>query len=499
MQSAIHVQQTRGMAPIVFDGRRPTLVAIATAVLVLSVVQGFLSGAYPMIGIVVPACLIALLGVTHAQRISATTLGVSALCDIPAHFGTVPGVSALGAFTILLVCGSWFNWMCRPRIPRPLMTVIAAFLGFVAWGAASSIIWTKPTIEGLQGLAVTLAFVGLLLVAADCSRRFATYDTRIGRWLVASTLIAGTLYLLGRYFVDQTSPFRMGPRSFALLALLGLSWLAAQWRYGSRTSFVLACAVLLVIGISLSRTALAVGLLVMALAQFRPHQVRGWISFAAILALAASAFYAAIVHVRALNERFFQGDVSLTIGGVGINMMGRTRFWDVTWESFLRSPWIGHGAGSARLLLESEFGPRAQPHQDYLRILHDFGTVGFAFWIFGYVSLLTMLARTWIGADRHKDPGADVHLAALLGAISLALTMMTDNSVVYMFVMGPMAVLVGTSVGRIASAENPSLAPSAERLNFLSRVSETRASPVPHALAVPRMRARMLRPQDPNK
>jgi O-antigen ligase len=161
-----------------------------------------------------------------------------------------------------------------------------------------------------------------------------------------------------------------------------------------------------------------------------------------------------------LKERFLEGDVRNVGGRVSINVSGRDLMWSLTWHSYLESPLYGKGIGSAeRILFERSGGNLTHPHNEYLRILHDYGPLGLMFWVWGFVTLLRKTGRAWRKADQTQHPYASVHLAAVLSLAVVGIDMITSNPIVYVFVMGPVAIIVGTSLG-LASSASTSQQPS---------------------------------------
>jgi len=210
--------------------------------------------------------------------------------------------------------------------------------------------------------------------------------------------------------------------------------------------------ILLAIAASLSRLAFAVALFLFPLSQIRPTSIRRWLLFALWGTLAAGLFYLAVTYVEPVRARFFEGDLSWQVGSLPINVMGRTRFWRIILDSFAESPWIGKGAGASQEVLRKLYVNISHPHNDYLRILHDFGVIGLALWILALGRLLWVTWKARIRADRRRSADARVHLAAFLSLIVLVLSMLTDNTMDYVFVMAPQAVLVGMSLGRVQRA-----------------------------------------------
>ena len=135
-----------------------------------------------------------------------------------------------------------------------------------------------------------------------------------------------------------------------------------------------------------------------------------------------------------------------SVGGVSVNTSGREKYWSTTWDSYLTSPIVGHGAGSADLLVTDTYGKADHPHNDYLRILHDLGAIGAVLWIAGYLLLLIRCAMAWNAGPRGV-PSTELHMTATLGLIAVAIAMITDNVVIYVFAMAPLALVVGMSIG----------------------------------------------------
>ena len=151
-----------------------------------------------------------------------------------------------------------------------------------------------------------------------------------------------------------------------------------------------ACSRGLLIVLSLSRIAFAAALVVCCFVWLNPRTSRGWFRFVAVVSVAVGISYATVEHVHPLHDRIYVGDVQAIGGGVSINLTGRSDFWETTWDSYVTSPVIGHGALQRRQI---DF-PHAysesigHPHNDYLRLLHDYGLLGAFLWIVGYGGLI---------------------------------------------------------------------------------------------------------------
>jgi O-antigen ligase len=425
----------------------PLRIRVIAAIILLSVAAGFFAAFFPRMAILAIAgmAFLAVLGYFRSFMLSGILFcgTVTILRDI--SFGPVSGMAIL---TIYLMVGSWCLWLAYGRWTRTILLTLSPFLLFIGWGFVT-LLWTPASAVGLQNLLVMATFVGFILLGAEQSRRSETFQRELLSITVNATWLAGAIYLATRFAYGVDIEVGIGARGFALLALMGTSCALAQWRYRSRRDLGSAAGIVALIGFSLSRMATVVGILLFPLSRWSPANAGGWVRLAAWNAAAATALFVLITRVDALRSRFVEGDMALNVGGVPVNAMGRTRFWETTLKSHQDALWLGKGAGSSEQLIADIFGI-SHPHNDYLRILHDFGRIGMALWAVAFVVLLGFALYGWVTADRARNPDAATHLAAFLGLIAVALTMVTDNVIVYVFVMAPLGALVGASLGRSA-------------------------------------------------
>ena len=176
----------------------------------------------------------------------------------------------------------------------------------------------------------------------------------------------------------------------------------------------------------------------------------------------------AVLFYAPLRDRVFKGDVT-NVGGVSLNVMGRDRVWSENWGWFQQKPIIGWGAGSADRMtaaLPPSVGGATvgHPHNDYLRILVDFGVIGLAIWVLTYILLIRMMWKRWRERLALNTPAAQVCCAAFLALSGIGLTMLVDNPLIEVVKMAPLGMLVGLAAG-MATAEAEEVAalpPTAE-------------------------------------
>ena len=211
--------------------------------------------------------------------------------------------------------------------------------------------------------------------------------------------------------------------------------------------------------LSLSSGAFAAECAMVGLTWFFPMRVGSWLKTGLVAAITVGVFVLAVQDVGPFHQRFDQGAIT-TIAGVSINTTGRAPLWSVIWDDYKTSPWIGRGAGSGDDLAASVFGAGAgNVHNDYLRLIHDFGPVGLGLWILGYLGLLRRSHRR----IKVRTPLARWHLAAFLAMVGVAIEMFVDNPMIEVDVLLPLAILVGIS---LAGTRSPLLHGGNQELNI---------------------------------
>lgn len=73
--------------------------------------------------------------------------------------------------------------------------------------------------------------------------------------------------------------------------------------------------------------------------------------------------------------------------------------------------------------------------------------MGLFSWLLGYWILVIKVLFNWKWADKNDKENAHIHLASFLSLISVAFAMLSDNVVVYSFVMSPSGIMLGAAFG----------------------------------------------------
>jgi O-antigen ligase len=383
--------------------------------------------------------------------LAAMPLVIAAFVDLTrdVNFGRVTGMGALTIvqsallFAALIACASY---------PKRLLLYAGPFLGFLIWTFVSTV-WFSTNVSGFQNAAVFALFGLALLLAGtvtarDPSRMESTIDRAV-RWVDAIGLLTIFANLLLRGTPAEAN-WSVGPRSVALVGLIALSWHLAEAYHDQRGPWIRSAIWLLAIVLTLSRTASAIALLYVTIVlvlqvRFNPR------SFAASLPrsfMLLAIIIGLVFQSVAFQDRFFTGDTSIAIGEIRINASGRLNMWPVVLDSLRESPIIGKGLGSSQQIVEATVADAGHPHNDYLRVAHDLGVVGFGLLALAFVSWLCVTFRGWSRLARRRADWGRMELAAFLGLLGLMLEMMTDNGIVYPFYMGPLGILIGAGLGR---------------------------------------------------
>jgi O-antigen ligase len=366
------------------------------------------------------------------------------LVDIPNRFelGFFSGQALLTMIYTLLIGYMWLN---RPISSISLIHTLP-FTYFLIWCLAS-FFWHDITKQGIQNIFVFMSFFGIILIVSREHAINPGLHSRIQKVFKISSALAFLLYLPTLFLAGLGNGMLISSRSFGLFGLICLAYLLMEWRYSKQKIwFFSSIGMMIIIALSLSRTAMVTGVVMMILSRYKSG-IRNMMKYFMFVLISIVLMIITIFYFEPIKSRFFEGDTSLSISGIPINAMGRTQIWETVIQSFWSSPIIGNGAGSAEEILKQKLITESQPHNDYLRILHDYGMVGFSFWITVLIGLLLVSWRSWRKADDLNNSSARSHMAAFLAIVSIAFASMTDNVIVYIFVMAPAAILIGLSIG----------------------------------------------------
>lgn len=393
-----------------------------------------------------------------ACAVMALSIAVAALIDTPRAF-RAPGVTWLGIITLVETGLGIGSLIFIRSLPKRVFALMAPYAALMIWAALSTS-WAPPRTQGLQNAAVFLSFLVLATVAAVAATEYRkTVEQVIHASIlvadaIALVLVAASVILRGWPTNIDAVPWFVHPRSLALFGLVPLSWHLARWALGNGRAILLACLWVAAIFVSLSRTATASALLLVLLAAVarartdrdgKPSLARSPYLMLAVVP---------VVLVGVLSFAPFRARLTGSVGRgdstqqLQLRDNGRTAMWAGVMKSAAESPIVGKGLGSSESAVSDTYHWVGHPHNDFLRIYHDLGVIGLTLLVAALGSWLVVL---WRDVRRHRDELTASHpvlqMAALGALVSLVLGMLTDNPLVYGFVMAPTAILVGAGLG----------------------------------------------------
>ena len=360
-------------------------------------------------------------------------------------------VTALAGVTIVTNLGCIALLLRSRQFPRPLIMSGVGYLLFLGLGVYSLVanlpfsgVTFQNSVQNLLGYG---AFIGLILLSACVvlERPALPWFARHG--FLTTVAIATTLYGIGIVVTGPGSELMMGSRSFATFVVAMLPFALAAWRYKVPHAGLISIGMTICVALSYSRSGTVIALILYPLSRFSPHKPEGWLRLGVWVAIISLVAYLSFTYVQPIRDRFTEKGDSGSIGGVKVNTSGRDQMWAAVRTSIERAPLLGQGPASVEIPI-SRVNKTAggHPHNDYLRLTHDFGYVGASVWLMSFFSLVGLTFRNWLWADTFDRSMAHYHLGAMLGMVSVAQLMLTDNIIVYIFAMAPLGILIGTAV-----------------------------------------------------
>jgi O-antigen ligase len=386
---------------------------------------------------------------------------VSSLTDLPRRLSVGP-ITGLGLLTALFTLWALVISIRSRQALALLRRALWPFVGLFLLALVSMPF--PPTQGAIQQLELLLLFPMVVAAVAVGARSDRILPPVIDRALAWASGLAAIVYILSVIIdVRPRTGVVFGSISFAMFATLAMAWQVARWRYGRPGAGFLSLLLLAAIILAQSRTAIILGAVLAIGAHIRFRTARDRVRTAALVAAVVLGL-AALTQLPGFQRRFFnpgEGLPHTTVSVFGFKMdtSGRRGVWSITWNHYLESPWIGHGTGSSQALMEAETNTVSYPLNTYLRLLHDFGPIGVALWLAGLGLLAFRSWRGWRASTETRADEAHVHLGALLALVAFAVFSLTSQVEAFVFVVGPLAVFLGLSMGRADQLRADAAAP----------------------------------------
>ncbi len=373
------------------------------------------------------------------------TLYLASLIDLPRKLD-LGGITGLAVITVFFAFMVWLLWLARPVVSRVLMKNIIPFILLLLWGAAS-LVWVTPSLSSAQNFVVIFGFVGFVVICGREIRRVSGFYSIYDSAFRGATVVLLVLYVVSFAYYGMGSKELISSPGVGLFCLLSLSFFAAKWMYGSKSALIWCIAILAVLVLTLARMPLAVGLGIMLLASILRKRKWQFTRSVILVSLAVGTMYFFLMNFEPLHDKYFQGDNALEVGDVAINASGRVTMWRAVFKSIQESPYVGKGIGSSRFALARIRSNH--PHNDYLRLWHDLGAIGLLLWFWGYFGSMWSIWKRWRLTYYLPDAVSmgQRQMAAFLAMLAIGMSMMTDNTIVYSYIMMPLGIMVGIALG----------------------------------------------------
>jgi O-antigen ligase len=237
-------------------------------------------------------------------------------------------------------------------------------------------------------------------------------------------------------------PVRTGLAAEAMTGTLLCSLFVSNYVFGRRKELGWWAAFAAIPYISLTRTAMVAAELSLPMT-FAPMRIIKRVFFSILIIMTAiPLFYSE----RVQQKMFYSGKGTIAEvhpDNPDFATHGRTVIWEAMGTGIDEKPYFGHGANASETYLSSIFTGVTHPHNDWLRLLFDYGYFGTV--IFGlslFLQLLHILKRA-------KNSIGETKILFYTGAstiLSFVLFMFSDNIILYAAFFGNLQfAIIGTA------------------------------------------------------
>ncbi len=228
-------------------------------------------------------------------------------------------------------------------------------------------------------------------------------------------------------FASGVLPFSSGLAPQVMTgSILGCIF-AARNALGSRKDLYFWTSVAVIPVIAVTRMGMVATALSLPLT-FAPMKIAKRVLFICLIVIAATSLF---VTERIQKKMFFSGEGTVQDvkwDNPDFATHGRKLFWDILQKNISEKPLLGHGANASEEVLRAHTKGLTHPHNDWLRLSHDYGYIGAAIFastlLFQLVHLLQKAGKTSL---QHKI----LFFAGASSILISALFMLTDNIILY--------------------------------------------------------------------
>ena len=181
---------------------------------------------------------------------------------------------------------------------------------------------------------------------------------------------------------------------------------------------------------------------------FASLKIRRRLIFLAIIAVVGVVLF----YTERIQKKMFysgRGDIrDVTFENPDLFTSGRSRLWDLMKEKIRMRPVWGHGGNaSEEFVLSMTWNTLTHPHNDWLRLLYDYGLVGTSVFVF---CLITQVIHLLIRAKNTLGESRILLYAGASSFLPFVLLMFTENIILYAAFFGD---LQFTIIGLVYAAQ----------------------------------------------
>jgi len=224
-----------------------------------------------------------------------------------------------------------------------------------------------------------------------------------------------------------TLPEITGLAAESMTAALIACYFAALFANGEKKGLVYWVMMALIPFFALTRTAMT-AVIVTLPTTLSPLKLRTRILIVGIMFAGALGLF---FTERVQSKMFYSGRgelEDLSFDNPNFRTSGRKLMWEALWYRVEQKPWFGYGANAQEEYIKVRFGRVAHPHNDWLRLLHDYGYVGTVLYL---ITLIVMISNMWIKSRTVCAEVKQLFYIAIAGFVPFFIFMVTDNIILY--------------------------------------------------------------------
>jgi hypothetical protein len=233
-------------------------------------------------------------------------------------------------------------------------------------------------------------------------------------------------------------PMVTGLAGEVMTASLLCNYFAVQYVFGDRKVLKWWAILAAVPVIAVTRTAIAVNGLTLPLTFAPLSTLKRIVILCLIVVVGIGVFYSP----RIQKKMFYSGRGTLEDvrwENEDFATSGRSYMWDKMWEKIDEQPLLGYGANASESFISNLTNGLKHPHNDWLRLLFDFGYVGVVLFA---LSLLMQALHAYRMARRTFGDISLLFYAGASSILSFILFMFTDNILLYAAFFGNLQFMI---------------------------------------------------------